>query len=125
MGSPQSPTKEQIATLEKAGQLATTGKPKKIKTSGGKATVNVMLPQQGVSLLKWIGSYFGATGRTTMTLYLRRTLVLFVICAINTTPTPHRCFTPSTCRISVYPFFPFLWQNRTSTFVRVLHQVTA
>jgi xylan 1,4-beta-xylosidase len=52
MGSPQSPTKEQIATLEKAGQLATTGKPKKIKTSGGKATVNVMLPQQGVSLLK-------------------------------------------------------------------------
>ncbi len=52
MGSPQQPTKEQIASLEKAGQLATIGKPEKVKITGGKATVNLVLPRQGVSLLK-------------------------------------------------------------------------
>jgi xylan 1,4-beta-xylosidase len=52
MGSPQNPTKEQIAELEKAGQLATVGKPMKVKVTGDKATINITLPRQGVSLLK-------------------------------------------------------------------------
>jgi xylan 1,4-beta-xylosidase len=52
MGSPQNPTKEQIATLEKAGQLKTKGKSSKLKVTKGKAMVTIQLPRQGVSLLK-------------------------------------------------------------------------
>jgi xylan 1,4-beta-xylosidase len=52
MGSPQNPTKEQIATLEKAGQLKTMGKSSKLKVTKGKAIVTIQLPRQGVSLLK-------------------------------------------------------------------------
>jgi len=52
MGSPQNPTKEQIATLEQAGQLKTMGKPSKLKVTKGKALVTIQLPRQGVSLLK-------------------------------------------------------------------------
>ncbi|MES2775982.1 MAG: beta-xylosidase [Bacteroidota bacterium] len=52
MGSPQAPTAAQIAQLEKAGQLQTMGKPGKLQTANGKLLVKVMLPRQGVSLLK-------------------------------------------------------------------------
>jgi xylan 1,4-beta-xylosidase len=52
MGSPQNPTKEQIATLEKAGQLKTVGKSSKLKVTNGKAVITIQLPRQGVSLLK-------------------------------------------------------------------------
>jgi len=52
MGSPQNPTKEQIATLEQAGQLKTMGKPSKLKVIKGKAVITIQLPRQGVSLLK-------------------------------------------------------------------------
>ncbi|HTH30685.1 MAG TPA: hypothetical protein VL946_05005, partial [Lacibacter sp.] len=52
MGSPQNPTKKQIAILEKAGQLKTIGAVKKIKAVNGVVQLNIVLPQQGVSLLK-------------------------------------------------------------------------
>lgn len=51
MGSPQNPSKKQIATLEKAGGLASLGKPQKLAISKGKTTLNMALPHQGVSLL--------------------------------------------------------------------------
>jgi len=51
MGSPQQPTAKQIAELEKAGQLQTIGKPFKITAKGGSASINILLPRQGVSLL--------------------------------------------------------------------------
>jgi xylan 1,4-beta-xylosidase len=52
MGSPQNPTPAQIATLEKAGQLQTLGKPVKKKAKAGSVVVDITLPRQGVSLLK-------------------------------------------------------------------------
>ncbi len=52
MGSPQNPTKEQIAILEKAGQLQLLGKPEKLKVNAGKLLITLSLPQKGVSLLK-------------------------------------------------------------------------
>jgi xylan 1,4-beta-xylosidase len=52
MGSPQNPTKEQIATLEKAGQLETLGRPVKKSVKGGKLVVDISLPRQAVSLVK-------------------------------------------------------------------------
>ncbi len=52
MGSQQNPTAEQIALLEKAGQLQTMGKPEKLTSINGKAVVTILLPRQGVSLLK-------------------------------------------------------------------------
>lgn len=52
MGSPQNPTTEQITTLEKAGQLAMVGKPKKLSVDKGALTLNIELERQAVSLLK-------------------------------------------------------------------------
>jgi xylan 1,4-beta-xylosidase len=52
MGSPQNPTKEQIATLEKAGMLETVGKPQKLAVKNGNLTINTLLARQGVALLK-------------------------------------------------------------------------
>jgi xylan 1,4-beta-xylosidase len=52
MGSPQSPTVEQIAALEKAGQLQTIGETAKVKATGGKINMNILLPRQAVSLIK-------------------------------------------------------------------------
>lgn len=49
MGSPQSPTAEQYARLDAAGQLATTGEPRTAAT-GPDLTLNFTLPRQGVSL---------------------------------------------------------------------------
>ncbi len=53
MGSPENPTKEQIAILEKAGQLTLLESPGYLKTSNGTTKLNVKLPRQGVSLLKF------------------------------------------------------------------------
>ena len=52
MGSPKNPSAEQIAELEKAGQLHLLGSPEWIKPKNGEATINMVLPRQGVSFLK-------------------------------------------------------------------------
>ena len=52
MGSPQSPSSEQVAVLEKAGQLQTVENPKDVSIINDSITVNVQLPRQAVSLLK-------------------------------------------------------------------------
>lgn len=51
MGSPQQPTPEQYAQLEKAGQLTTLGKTEDVVFRDGVATLHVTLPRQAVSLL--------------------------------------------------------------------------
>lgn len=51
MGSPQQPTKEQIAQLEKAGQLEQTAI-KNEKSNNGKLRLNVPLPRQGIVFYK-------------------------------------------------------------------------
>ncbi len=52
IGSPQQPTPEQYARLEKAGQLTASGPAEKVPVKNGSATVHVKLPRQAVSLLK-------------------------------------------------------------------------
>ena len=52
MGSPQSPTKEQIAILEKAGQLEKLSVMKNQVVKQGKLIITTSLPQQAVVLLK-------------------------------------------------------------------------
>ncbi|MEA5139923.1 GH39 family glycosyl hydrolase [Arcicella rigui] len=52
MGSPQQPTAEQIATLEKAGQLALFTPSTEQKVSNGTLTLNFNLPRQAVSFIK-------------------------------------------------------------------------
>jgi xylan 1,4-beta-xylosidase len=54
MGEPQSPTPEQYAQLEAAGQLALLGSPEWHDTDGGKLAIPFELPRQGVSLLALI-----------------------------------------------------------------------
>jgi xylan 1,4-beta-xylosidase len=54
MGSPQEPTEEQIAALEKAGQLSLYTSPAWQKASEGKIELNFTLPPQGVSLIQLI-----------------------------------------------------------------------
>ena len=51
MGSPQQPTPEQYAQLEKSAQLATAGDPRSIPVDGAKLSTRVTLPRQAVSLL--------------------------------------------------------------------------
>jgi len=51
LGSPQSPTPEQYAQLERAGQLTTIGGPDTIAIENGKAIVRLKLPRQAVALL--------------------------------------------------------------------------
>lgn len=51
MGSPQTPTTEQITILEKAGQLQMIKKPGQMRAND-KMTLKIQLPRQGVSLLK-------------------------------------------------------------------------
>ncbi|MBI4905090.1 MAG: beta-xylosidase [Acidobacteria bacterium] len=53
MGSPQRPTEEQYAQLERAGQLELLESPRWVDVKGGKATVGFALPRHGVSLLRW------------------------------------------------------------------------
>jgi xylan 1,4-beta-xylosidase len=50
MGSPQSPTAPQYAVLEKASML-TPEAAKAVAVSGGRATIDVTVPRQGVALL--------------------------------------------------------------------------
>jgi xylan 1,4-beta-xylosidase len=52
MGSPQHPTAEQVAVLEKSGQLQAAGKPRAIKTHNGEAAITIALARQAVVLLK-------------------------------------------------------------------------
>ena len=52
MGSPQNPTATQISTLEKAGQLETVGKPKKLDVKNGELKIDIALQRQAVSLIK-------------------------------------------------------------------------
>jgi xylan 1,4-beta-xylosidase len=54
MGSPQSPTPEQIAALERAGQLQLFTSPQWLKVENGKARISIELPRQGVSLLQMV-----------------------------------------------------------------------
>lgn len=53
MDSPQNPTAEQYAELEKAGKLELLDAPKWINTENGEAVIMLELPRQGVSLLKF------------------------------------------------------------------------
>jgi len=52
MGSPQSPTFEQIQTLEKSGKLEMLDKPKTIKINAGQTTITMQLPRQAVSFIQ-------------------------------------------------------------------------
>lgn len=52
MGSPQSPTAEQVAELEKSGQLQLASPPKSIRVTNKETVLNFSLPRQGVSLLR-------------------------------------------------------------------------
>jgi xylan 1,4-beta-xylosidase len=52
LGSPQNPTAEQIAVLQKSGALATLGKPQRKAIVNGRLTLKVALPRQAVSLIK-------------------------------------------------------------------------
>jgi xylan 1,4-beta-xylosidase len=65
MGSPASPTPEQIQDLESAGQLALVGPPRTVQVEDGALTLSLSLPRQAVSLLQleWeplVGSQAGA-----------------------------------------------------------------
>jgi xylan 1,4-beta-xylosidase len=51
MGSPQKPTPEQYAELEKAGQLAATGPAEAVQVADGKVMTRVKLDRQAVTLL--------------------------------------------------------------------------
>ena len=53
MGSPQKPTPEQYAELEKAGQLAELEPPGTVRAEGGMSTIRITLPRQAVSLLQF------------------------------------------------------------------------
>ena len=52
MGSPQKPTRNQYAQLEKAGKLQTIGARKRVRIEKGQLRLMLTLPRQGVSLLK-------------------------------------------------------------------------
>src|SRR5690606_10064010 len=51
MGSPEKPTAEEQAALERAGELAALGDPEKLRIAEARASVSFRLPRQGVSLL--------------------------------------------------------------------------
>lgn len=52
MGSPKQPTKEQVAILEKSGQLQMNGTPTKATVNNGVVIYNLSLPRQAVALVK-------------------------------------------------------------------------
>ena len=52
MGSPQAPSPQQLAVLEKAGALHELGAPRSVAATQGKIAVTFSLPRQGVSLVK-------------------------------------------------------------------------
>ncbi len=51
LGSPQQPTPEQYAQLEKAGHLAQINPPEKVTAANGEARLRLTLPRQAVSLI--------------------------------------------------------------------------
>ncbi|MGP3982409.1 GH39 family glycosyl hydrolase [Streptomyces sp. KR80] len=51
MGSPATPTPDQMAELRAAGRLQAIGQPETVPVSNGRATVKTQLPRQGVALL--------------------------------------------------------------------------
>jgi xylan 1,4-beta-xylosidase len=51
MGSPERPTPEQTAALERAGGLESLGPERVVETNGGRLVVPISLPRQGVSLV--------------------------------------------------------------------------
>ena len=53
MGSPQSPSPEQIAELERAGQLQLLTSPQWIENKKGEAIIKVKLPRQAISLFRF------------------------------------------------------------------------
>jgi xylan 1,4-beta-xylosidase len=52
MGSPQSPTSQQISALEKAGQLAMVNPPKKLTITKGALKIETELHRQAVDLFQ-------------------------------------------------------------------------
>jgi xylan 1,4-beta-xylosidase len=52
LGSPQSPTPEQYARMEAAGQLTELDSPKWVSSGGGEIPIAFSLPRQGVSLIQ-------------------------------------------------------------------------
>ena len=52
MGSPQAPSPQQLAALEKAGALDELEPPRSVAATQGKIAVTFSLPRQGVSLVK-------------------------------------------------------------------------
>ena len=52
MGSPQSPTPEQYAALERAGRLQELDSPRWMTARGGRLELRFALPRQGVSLIR-------------------------------------------------------------------------
>jgi xylan 1,4-beta-xylosidase len=52
MGSPQAPTADQYAQLEKSGQLAQMVAPARVEARGGRVQLPMTLPRQGVSLVR-------------------------------------------------------------------------
>ena len=52
MGSPKSPSPEQVSQLEKSGQLEMTGLPESININSGLVSFPSVLPRQGVALFK-------------------------------------------------------------------------
>ena len=52
MGSPKSPSQQQILELEKSGNLQTVESPRWVKIVDGNLPINFDLPRQGVSLIK-------------------------------------------------------------------------
>lgn len=57
MGSPQDPTPEQYATLEKSGHLEMLHSPKKVKIKDGQLKLEMNLPRQAVSLVRIVYSH--------------------------------------------------------------------
>jgi xylan 1,4-beta-xylosidase len=51
MGSPATPSAQQIAQLQKAGQLETLGKREKFSINGASTNVELTLPRQAVALM--------------------------------------------------------------------------
>src|SRR6185369_4460501 len=52
MGSPQKPSPEQYKQLEQAGHLQRKGLHERLPSTGGRVTLKLNLPRQGVSLLR-------------------------------------------------------------------------
>jgi xylan 1,4-beta-xylosidase len=53
MGSPQKPSAEEYAQLERASQLQLLKSPEWLQTAQSRLTLNFSLPRQGVSLFKF------------------------------------------------------------------------